>query len=324
MPNWKLKHNPIPPLLKCSYENIVYFTKRDLLNKKVENPQTLWDLKEATKIISKQEADGRWKYPSPKKDVRDIEGYDLLETYRQLGFLVEKFGFNKQHEAITKAKEYIFKQQTKEGDVRGIYWNQYSPNYTAGLLELFIKAGYENDKQVAKGLKWLLSMRQNDGGWVIPIRTHKVNLKDWINVKETLQPNKKQPFSYMVTGVVLRAFAYHKKHKKSKEIKAAAELVLSRMFKNDIYPDRKSADAWTRFSFPFWFTDLIAVLDPIAELGFTLDHPKVKEGIDWFINNQASNGTWNLHILKGNKKEMPYWMNLNICRLFKKFTNSND
>jgi hypothetical protein len=123
----------------------------------------------------------------------------------------------------------------------------------------------------------------------------------------------------MVTGVVIRAFAYHPEYKKLKEIKEAAELVLSRLFKRDHYPDRNSLEFWTKFSFPFWFTDLIAVLDPVSQLGFGPDHPKVSQGLEWFIDKQKMNGTWELKLLKGDKQEQSFWMAFNICKLFRQF-----
>jgi len=314
-----LSFNPIKPLLSSGYDNVVYFTKRDLLEEKVGDIKEILETKRAQKIVGHQKPDGRWEYPNPNRRIRKKEHYDLIETYRQLGLLMESFGFDKRHSAIRRAKEFVFKYQSREGDIRGIYWNQYSPNYSAGFFELFIKAGYSDDKGILKGLNWLLSMRQDDGGWAIPVRTVLENIKSWKDYGSPLQPERSKRFSYMITGVVLRAFAYHLGFKNRKEIKEAAELVLSRLFQRDYYPDRKSVEFWTRFSFPFWFTDLIAVLDPVSHLGFKPDHPKVSKGLDWFIHKQNMDGTWNLKLLKGEKLEQPYWMSLNICKLFKRF-----
>ena len=314
-----LKYNPIDSLLSCGFENVVYFTKRDLLEEKVEDIRVLWNMKKARTIVGRQKPDGRWEYPNPKERIRKKEHFDLLETFRQLGFLVEHYGFDNRHAAIKRAKEFVFKYQTKEGDIRGIYWDQYSPNYSAGFFELLIKAGYTNDRGVLKGLKWLLSARQNDGGWALPVRTVKGNFSSLMDYKPTLHPDKTKRFSYMVTGIVLRAFAYHPDYRVRTEIREAAELVLSRLFKKDFYPDRSSAEYWTRFSFPFWYTDLIAVLDPISHLGYKFDHPKVSEGLKWFAENQKKDGTWDLKLLKGERHEQPYWMVLNICKLFKTF-----
>jgi hypothetical protein len=315
----QLRYDPIEPLLSSGYDNIIYFTRRDLLEERAGDVQELWNLKKAQNILSRQKPDGGWEYPNPRERIRKKEHYDLLETFRQLGFLVECFGFDRRHPAIGRAKDFVFQYQAEEGDIRGVYWNQYSPNYSAGFLELLIKAGYGDDWRVLRGLEWLLSVRQDDGGWVIPMRTVRNKLMSEKNYGPPLQPDRSRPFSYMVTGVVIRAFAHHRDYENRREIREAAELVLSRLFKKDFYPDRGAAEYWTRFSFPFWYTDLIAVLDPIAHLGFKPDHPKISEGLAWFVNNQERDGTWHLKLLKGDKREQPFWMALNIGRLFKKF-----
>ncbi|MFC2156252.1 hypothetical protein ACFLT9_00305 [Acidobacteriota bacterium] len=314
-----LKYDPIEPLLLCGYDRVVFFTRRDLLGETMGDVSEFWRSKDAQRIIIRQKSDGRWEYPNPKERIRKKEHYDLLETYRQLGYLVEYFGFDRTHSSIRLAKEFVFKYQSGEGDIRGIYWNQYSPNYTAGFLELFLKAGYSDDEEILKGLEWLLSIRQDDGGWTIPIRTTKGKISTWSEDAPPVQPDRTKRYSYMVSGVVLRAFAHHLDYREREEVKKAAELVLSRIFRRDYYPDRGTPEFWTKFSFPYWYTDLIAVLDPISRLGFKPDHPKVAEGIQWFRDNQEENGTWKLRLLKGEKYEQPHWMALNICRLLKMF-----
>lgn len=91
---------------------------------------------------------------------RSGENYDQLETYRGLGQLIEKFGMTSDLSAVRRAGEYLFLFQTDEGDFRGIYGTQYSPNYTAGIMELLIKAGYIHDARVARGFEWLSDIRQ--------------------------------------------------------------------------------------------------------------------------------------------------------------------
>ncbi|MFX0036953.1 MAG: hypothetical protein ACFE9I_15085, partial [Candidatus Hermodarchaeota archaeon] len=65
------------------------------------------------RIINKQHEDGSWQYPMSKNDLRTQENYNQIETYRQLGFLIEKNGLNNQHQAIQKAAEFLFSFQTK-------------------------------------------------------------------------------------------------------------------------------------------------------------------------------------------------------------------
>ncbi|MFX0106449.1 MAG: hypothetical protein ACFE75_13315 [Candidatus Hodarchaeota archaeon] len=321
MKEWKdiLHFDPLPRLLSTENKAIDFFVKQDLLTEEVKLIENIWTLPIPIDIINKQQDDGSWKYPSSKKDIRTQENYDQLETYRQLGFLIEKYNFDNQHQAIQKAAEFLFSFQTEEGDFRGIYGNQYSPNYSAAIMELLIKAGYDQDPRVEKGFKWLLSIRQDDGGWTVPIRTNNAKWSDVMDLEETLQPNKQKPFSHMVTGVVLRAFAAHPNYRNLEDAKKAGELLASRFFKPDKYPDRKAVDYWFRVSFPFWFTDIVSSLDTLSNLGFTTSHPQIKLALNTLRERQLENGLWDLKLLKTKDKDLPLWVALAICRIFKKF-----
>ncbi len=321
MEKWihNLNYNPIAGLLRSDNEAILAFVKWDFLGERrqVEN---LWQLQEPQKILKKQNKNGSWFYPGGKDNIRSRENYNQIETYRNLGILVEQFGFNKEKPVISRAAEYLFSFQSHEGDFRGIYGNQYSPNYSAGITELLLKAGYEDDIRIKKVFEWFFSIRQNDGGWAIPLRTKKYNLESILPTVKTIKPDLSQPFSWMVTGVVLRAFATHSKYKHSIEAKQSGELLLSSLFKKDHYPDRSGSEYWLRFSFPFWFTDLISALDSLSHLGFSMKEPEIEKALQWFINNQQKNGLWNLKILKGrNKDVIQLWLALAICRIFKRF-----
>ncbi|MHA2061137.1 MAG: prenyltransferase/squalene oxidase repeat-containing protein [Candidatus Sifarchaeia archaeon] len=317
----QLNFDPLPPLLTSENEAILYFAQRDLLDtKKMKSIETLWQLSQVKKLIRKQQEDGFWKYPGGDTSIRSRENYNQLETYRIIGELVEKYGVNKKHPAMQKAAEYLFSFQTEEGDFRGIYGTQYTPNYTAMIMEILIKAGYDNDPRIEKGFKWLLSIRQSDGGWAIPFRTVGKKLDRTMLHSEILMPDYSKPSAWLVTGCVLRAFAAHSEFRKTKEAKVAGELLVSRFFKRDKYSDRQAKDYWTRFAgIPFWFTDLLSSLDSLSYIGFSVDNPQIKEALNWFINNQEENGKWNLKLTKGSDKDLPLWMGFAICRVFKRF-----
>jgi hypothetical protein len=322
MLKWKQQFNydPIIPLLAINNQALGYHVHRDLLDKDVPSTEFLWNLQDAQKILKKQQTNGSWKYPSRKEDIRTQENYAQLETYRQLGMLVELYDFTNNHDSIKKAADFLFTFQTREGDFRGIYGTQYTPNYTAGILELLIKAGYNKDNRIKAGLEWLLSVRQNDGGWAVPIRTNKAKWNDVVNSKVVLEPNRPKSFSYMVTGVVLRAFAAHSEYRKKSEIKSAGQLLLSKFFKKDNYPDRGDKSYWTKFTFPFWFTDLLSALDSLFFLGFTTKYPQIEDGLEWFKLAQESDGTWNLKLLKGAQiKDYKTWIYYLICKTFKRY-----
>lgn len=321
MGDWlqKLNQYPLTPFTATKNHAIHYFVSRDLLDENVESVKCLWQLPQATSLVRRQQPDGSWKYPGGgKPHLRSSEDYNQLETYRNLGELVEKFGFNKQHPTIQKAASFLFSHQTDEGDFRGIYGTQYSPNYSAAIMELLIKAGYGADARIARGFHWLLSMRQEDGGWAIPLRTAGINFNTGVLRKTAIQPNRAKPFSHLVTGIVLRAFAVHTRYGNAKEVKKASELLVSRFFKRDTYPDRQNVEYWFKFSYPFWQTDLLSSLDSLSLIGFNVEDPQIKKALQWFVNEQQPNGAWKLRLVRGKDKDLNLWVSLAMCRVFKK------
>ncbi|MFQ6086203.1 MAG: hypothetical protein ACE5OY_08110 [Candidatus Bathyarchaeia archaeon] len=295
--------------------------RRDLLEEQVDPVETLWQLAPVVKIVQKQQEDGSWKYHGGKPNIRSQQNYNQLETYRNLGQLVELYGLTREHPAIRKAADFLFEFQTKEGDFRGIYGNQYTPNYSAAIMELLTKAGYEGDPRIDMGFHWLLSIRQSDGGWAIPLRTiGSGTLLRALKSPEPIKPDRSKPFSHCITGVVLRAFAAHQKYRETEEAKTAGELLKSHFFQPDKYPDRRAAIFWTKFSFPFWWTDLLSSLDSLSLLGFTTDNAQIQTALEWLRNRQQENGLWKLTLLKARSVEdLPLWISLAACRVFKRF-----
>jgi hypothetical protein len=316
----QLPHNPVPILLNSSSEPVAYFARRDLLGEDPGELSRLWESRDAQKIAQRQMKNGRWKYPSPGATDRSLEDYDQIETFRNLGFLVEKYGFTRSHPAVQKAAAFLFSFQTAAGDFRGIYGRQYSPNYSAAIMELLIKAGYGRDRRVARGLRWLLSMRQADGGWAIPLRTRALSGK-WTEVMraKTIEPDRTKPFSHLATGVVLRAFAAAGTYRDREAIQAAGALLASRFFKSDAYLDRRTPGFWTGFCYPFWFTDLLSALDSLSRLGFPADDANIRKGLNWFVERQHQDGGWDLKLVHGADKALPYWLDLTVCRIFQRF-----
>ncbi|MES2646037.1 MAG: hypothetical protein V4717_04120 [Bacteroidota bacterium] len=316
------KYNPGEPLVGHADKAHSLSAQRDLFAIPISTID-LWQLKEPQSILRKQNINGSWDYPGAKEHIRSKENYNQLETYRNVGILVEMFGFTKQHVAIQKAAEYLFTFQTNEGDFRGIYGNQYTPNYTAGIAELLIKAGYEPDKRIEKVFQWLVSVRQSGGGWALPFRTRNCHINVISTDSPVIKPDLSKPFSQMITGVVLRAFAIHSSYSKLAEAKEAARLLLPGLFEKDNYPDRTRKEYWLRFTFPFWYTDIISALDTLSLLGFSEREPRIEKALEWFVDHQQKNGMWDLRITKGRDKELTRaWLCLAICRIFKRFNDN--
>lgn len=186
------------------------------------------------------------------------------------------------------------------------------------------KAGYAADSRVVTGLDWLLSCRQSDGGWALPFRTRDHSIAVTYNDHELIQPDSDRHSSYMVTAVVLRAFAAHPDYKERLEIKQAGDLVSRFIFKRDSYPDRQDKKYWKQLVYPFCYADLISVLDSLSQLGFSPRQPEIQEGLKWFVDEQLETGSWDLKITAGQNKEViQMYLNLAICKIFKQFHLNN-
>ncbi len=326
MNDWRkqLKYDPLPMLL--SYENkaIQYLTKRDLLGEQVGSVHQLWVLPEAQRILKKQQADGSWSRPGAQKHT--AINHSLIETWRQFRFLVEKYEFTRENPQAEKAAEYLFSCQTEDGDIRGMLANQYATYYTGAIMALLIKAGYTNDARIEKGFDWLLSIRQDDWGWTIPLITHRFDQATQYRLTsefaKPVEPDLSKPFSHNWTGMVLRAFAVHEKYQKSEAARVAANLLKSRFFKKDFYSSYQNASYWVRFEYPFWWNNLVAALDSISLIGVSQDDEHINQAMKWLVDHQEENGLWKVTYAKAEGKETEkikekrLWVTLAICRVF--------
>jgi hypothetical protein len=321
---WKaaLHTDPLPTLLAWEDLALPYFVRRDLLGELVGPVESLWNLPRAIALVEKQQNDGSWPYPGKSYDPKSNTNYALLETYRMLRLLVEMYGFHRGHPALQKATEYIFHLQTEEGDVRGILGNQYMPYYFGAILTLLVKAGYAHDARTLRGLEWLLSVRQNDGGWLIPAQAVPAKQKTnqlWHGKAMPRDPSR--PSSHPATDMVLRAFAAHPDYRSHPGVLSAARLLKSRLFQADKYNDRKGAQYWLKFQFPFWWHSLVATLDSLSWLGFNRYDGDVARGLVWFTENQAEDGLWETGYGTGTRAmENRVWVGFAICRVLKQYS----
>jgi hypothetical protein len=325
METWRrqLKLDPVPTLLSSGDEALRCFVSRDLLGERVETIQHLWQLPEAQRIFRKQQPDGSWIYRGKKKH-KDIN-YSLIETWKQFRFLVEKYGVSREDPSTPKAAEFLFSCQTEEGDIRGFLANQYATYYTGAIMGLLIKAGYEDDPRMERGFQWLLSMRQDDMGWSVPIITHAFDKETMYKLTsqyaEPVEPDRSKPFSHNWTGMVLRAFAAHSRYRKSEAAKTAANLLKSRFFQPDRYTSYQAASYWVKFQYPFWWNNLVAALDSVSLIDPSRDEA-MENALNWLIDHQEGDGLWRISYVQGKRRDdaktrdMRLWVSLAICRVF--------
>lgn len=317
-------------LLQSDDRAVVYFTRNDLLAESVGPVSQVWELPEPQKILKKQRDDGSWKGPAKKNPVYPENHSDLIATFKAFRTLVKDYEFTRDHEGIDLAAEYLFGYQTSEGDIRGFIANQYATYYTGEILSLLIRAGYTDDSRVETGMEWLLGMRQDDGGWTIPILTHAFDRETGYKLTalymEPVEPDRTKPFSHNWTDMVLRAFAIHPVFRKSPEARKAGELLKSRFFQPDVYNSYKEARYWTRFA--FWWPNLLTSMESLLLLGFHPDDPDIRKGLDWFLGNQQEDGLWKCEYgRKSGAEGKPVdraWLTLRICRMLKGFLDTKE
>jgi len=326
----QLRIDPTPTLLSSGNEAIAYFANRDLLEQEVVPINHIWQLPEVQRILRKQQPDGSWKHTGKKTVSYPKYHYQLFQAWKIFRVLVEQYEFTKKHCAAREASEFLFSCQTEQGDIRGMLANQYATYYTGAILALLIRAGYENDPRVEKGFRWLISMRQDDGGWTIPILTHKFDRETAYRLTseyaEPVEPDRSKPFSHNWTDMVLRAFAAHPKYRACKEARKAADLLKSRFFQPDAYSSYKAASYWVRFL--FWWPNLVTSLDSLSLMGYSKDDPDIRKALNWLVENQSSDGLWKMTYAEGTKesahiknektKERRLWLALTIARIFRR------
>ena len=313
-----LRHDAVAAILAADDAAVRYVARRDLLGE-VTPGASMGEFPAVRRAVARQQPDGRWKYPGGNLEIRSREAYDQLETYRQLGVLVCKFGLDHRHPAVARAAAFLSSFQTEAGDYRGIYGRQYTPNYSAAITELLLRAGYEGSAQVENTMRWLLAMRQDDGGWAIPARTLGMPLNAMLTAQEAVEPDRSRPSSHLITGIVVRALAAHRRYRQSAAARRAGELLTSRFFLRDAYPDHAAPSYWLVFSYPFWWTDLLSALDSLAQAGFRADDPGIARGVAWFVGNQEPSGLWNTGRNRPKGPDSDFWVGLAICRMLNAF-----
>lgn len=318
-----MRYDAVTPLLAAGDPALAWAVGRDLLDEPLD-PQALWELPEVMRSWRSQRDDGSWPPPGGGTRARPAEDYSQYATYQQLLVLVSRYRLDRRHPAVRDAAEYLFSSQTPEGDIRGICGSQYTPNYTGDMLGLLVTAGYADDPRAASGIDWLLSIRQDDGGWALPLRTVRGagGYGRVMELAKPLQPDRTRPSSHLVTGIALRALAAHPRYRHRPEARRAANLLASRFFEPDRYADRRDASYWTKLAFPFRSTDLASALEVIALVGLDPDQPDVERGLRWLSSRQRSNGLWPTGYPNTRDPLVNHWVTFAVARVFTRFFGS--
>ena len=303
---------------------ILYWLKRDILEVPVDREsKNLRKLAARVRILNTQKPDGSWWVKRSDTPVQWEKTLYRVDTLRNL-FRLYDYGCTIREEGIQRALNFLFSLQSKEGDFRGTVLNEYTPTFHALVLEILCRYGMDKDRRVQKGFRWLLANRQPDGGWVLPPHpSEEASLRSLCQVRSRkkrppLKPKKTEPFSHLVTGMILRALAESATWRKSKETRRAGEMVLSRFFKDDSCNGKSMPSNWGKICYPLWNTDILGCLDSLSKIGFTVEDATIQKGLEWLCSHQNSLGFWEC----GNNKttmEDHLWVTLAVLRVLKRF-----
>jgi hypothetical protein len=126
--------------------------------------------------------------------------------------------------------------------------------------------------------------------------------------------------------MVLRAFAIHPHYRHREEVALACNCLKSRFFRSDKYNDRKAPRYWTKFEFPFWWTNILTALDTLSLVGYPRQDEDIQKALRWLVDNQQPNGLWKTSYEQAKHKEPTakereamLWVSLAVCRVLKRF-----
>jgi hypothetical protein len=316
MKSWAqiLKETSIAWLLEASNPSIRYFTLRDLLDKKEDDPEVVAAKKAipnspiVAKILIKQNPDGYWEDPTSPY----IPKYK--SSYWQI-IVLGHLGMDKTDEQVRKACEYIFRFQQDEGGfscesmkqmLREYEWRKkkgrklppLSPNewaaqvyyqqqlscLTGNMSAALIRIGYKDDTRVQKALDWLVKIQNQDGGWQCPY---------W-------PAHAKEKHScFMGTICPMEAFSEIPKQEWTRQMKQTIEksaefLLMHRLFKADHHDFKVIKQAWLTLSFPwFWGYNILRGLDVLTKLGYAKDE-RLLDAVQILLEKRQKDGIWTL------------------------------
>jgi len=346
--DWKslLKDDPLDWLLEPENPSVRYFTLRDILDyfekdSEVEEAKmAIKCYKKVSKIFSRQKPEGYWESSEQPYHPK------YKSTYWQI-MILSQLGLDKHDDRVRKACEYIFRFQLEEGGFstfreegakREYVWAKKKalergkgiPPFdtwaeekirehemsclTGNVVASLIRLGYVTDDRVRKAFKWLVKIQNRDGGWLCPY--WKAHIKDTHSC-------------FMGTITPLDAFSELPAENKTPEITAAIArgvefLLMHRLFKADHHKFKVIKKAWLKFSFPWFFYDVLRGLSVVTKLGYIRDK-RIDNALEILLQKQNSDGKWilestpsrRMHTNLETKGEPSKWVTLHALKVMK-------
>lgn len=286
----RLASDPIPRLLREGAPSILARVRRDLIDdSEAPNAEEIATYPEVKALLRKMEKDGSFAPRAPEKELGGPKFARCLATLRSLdrladlGLRVE--GKSPVAQQLGKMGSYLLSSQESDGGLADLALAENprgrgktpAVHFQGWALSALCRAGFEGDPRTEKGFRFLLSLRQDDGGWA------------WRGVRTD---SAARPSSHLVTGMVLRAFASAKDRRASREARRAAELLATRFLQPDRYEDRRAPSYWEILTEPRFYTDVLDALDTITSIGLGKENSGVRTAEAYLRSRQAKDGLW--------------------------------
>ncbi len=336
-------------LLEETNPSVRYFTLRDILDKKEDDPQVMAarrlipESPVVKKILQKQDQRGFWEEPTNPYHPKYKSSYWTIMVLAQLGM-------DRTNEKMAKACEFIFQVQSADGGFSSytrdraleeyewlrkkgkklpsaqeyatsiVHEHEYSC-LTGNMVTALTRIGYGKDPRVQRALEWLVKIQNMDGGWLCPYWRAHVRDKHGC---------------FFGTICPLEAFSVGRTESLKPKIRETIEkgaqfLLVHRLFKADHHNYKTIKQHWLTLGFPMFTTyNILRGLDVLTKLGYVKDE-RLTDAIEALLQKRQKDGTWILeHSPTGRMQanieprgEPSKWITLVALRVLKRLSSAS-
>src|SRR5450631_39240 len=206
----RLASDPIPRLLREGSPSVLARVRRDLIDdSEAPAAEEISSYPEVKALLRKIEKDGSVAPRTTEKELGSPKFAKCLAALRTLDRLAD-YGLRVEEKSaladkLKKVADFILGSQQSDGGIADLTVGEgpkgkakiAAVHFQGWALSALCRGGFESDPRIEKGFGFLLSLRQDDGGWA------------WRGVRTD---SAARPSSHLITGMVLRAFASSKEH----------------------------------------------------------------------------------------------------------------
>ena len=276
-------------------------------------------------LHSLQNPDGSWNQQAISGNAPQGKVQTTSQALTRLGFLE----FDSEHSVVKKGAEFLFSKQRKDGSwPLGNYRtdSEGQDNYDIMSLQTSLPllglamTGYTEDPRVETSYDWLIEQRLEDGAWPTGIASgnygYVAGYRRLAHSRWGCRCN---------TTAALTSLSLHKERRRGEEARGALDLLLGRETRERYYIGYDTArtigiEESTGFITYYARFDLAHLLKLCVRLGASLDDPRVKDLVDFVIDQRGKNGLWEYI----SKPQASKWITYDLLRTFEELGQDAD